>query len=458
MDLFKQYFIPLLANQPAKDKNLAFAMDVTRRISLLSQLLRYNTNSESTLNTLTQLFILFGCHGDAYRAAKNTLYGEFKEATDVVNRFENQACPPLNLHMDIINDCSLRCPMCSLSGKANSPSEENVNLMTFPVFRYIWDKVKNNVQKLILNGPGEIFSHPNIYEILNFTKPITTSITTHGNVRIEPERIIDSSVEEIVFNLDGVDQRTYEQYRAKGDFNKVIQNIQMMVKSKNFYGRGPKVVIKYLIFKHNEAYIKDIQNLAIDLKVNELRLMPCPTPPAAGADLIRKFYPLGQHHGVNRVKYIDFENNTVGLMDDLDSPYCSLAYYIPNIKINGDVTLCPSASTAVGNILEDSLENIWESPRYKTLRLQALTNRYTVKDCLSCSATHNNFGKIFTGTILEYPLPPEPSPNNTLWIKDLKIEEDYLAQLSANGLNKEVEYFEKVNKELKADNLNLRYH
>jgi MoaA/NifB/PqqE/SkfB family radical SAM enzyme len=348
------------------------------------------------------------------------------------------------INFEIITRCNLRCPMCSKGGEQGKPYDINGVVMPLPVFKSIWDKIKNYTSTLVLVGQGETFVHPKVYDILEYVSPVPIYIDTNGNIKLEAERIINSSIQELVFSVDGIDQRSYEKYRIGGNFNKVIENFSSIVKAKKLYGRGPLITLKYILFKHTEAYLDDVKKLVDKLGVDRLRVVTCVVHPAHSESLIKELYPVAVATEQSRMRYVDYDNNTLGLNYQIDSPYCMAPFTNPQIKVNGNVTCCCSSFEVVGNIIENTLPEIWHSEKYLSLRKGIISNRYNYSDCRACSREQSNYGHLFDGTILEYPNPPEPG-KNVLWMKDLKIDQDYLNYLAANGLTKEIKYFREAN-------------
>jgi MoaA/NifB/PqqE/SkfB family radical SAM enzyme len=334
--------------------------------------------------------------------------------------------------------------MCSQNGETGKPYDLKGKIMASQVFEKIWDKIKDYTKLLVLVGQGETFTHPKIYSILDYVYPKPIYIDTNGNIPLDPKKIVNSSISDLVFSLDGVDQRTYSEYRIGGHFDKVVENMRQVIKAKKELGRGPIITLKYILFKHTEPYTDEIKQLAINLGVDKLKFVPCLVYPTHNESLVKKYFP----HGLNplecRLKYVDYDNFTIGLPEIYDSPHCDVPLFNPQIKVNGDMTVCCSSFKYVGNILKSTLPEIWKSEQYSNLRKQILTNRYSFEDCLACSRMHDNFGRLFDGTILEYQKPPTPSADNTLWVDNLKIDKEYLDYLNANSLYKDIDYFVKT--------------
>jgi MoaA/NifB/PqqE/SkfB family radical SAM enzyme len=410
------------------------------QLSYELDLLRQGRNDYGIYKNLANLFVKLNYPGEAYSAINMIPRGIFNDVDSIRNLLENPPLANLNVNFEVISTCNLRCPMCSNGGNIGKPYDQHGKVMPLANFRKIWDKIKDKIRLLILVGQGETFTHPKIYDILDYVYPTPVYIDTNGNVNLNEYKIVNSSISDLIFSLDGCDQRTYGKYRVNGKFDKVINNIKNVVRVKKEKGKGPKIIIKHIVFKHTEAYLVDMQQLAKDLEVDKLEITECVVHPAHSRELIKEFLPVGKYSQLGRIKYVDFDNYTLGLNDRVDSPYCFAPINNPQIKVNGDVTLCCTSQDVVGNILKNSLENIWTSDIYSEKRKQVLTNRYKVKNCLVCSRIQNHFGDMLDGTPLAYPKPPAPS-ENTLWIKDLKIEPQYIQYLKDNSLSKDIGYY-----------------
>jgi radical SAM protein with 4Fe4S-binding SPASM domain len=68
---------------------------------------------------------------------------------------------------------------------------------------------------------------------------------------------------------------------------------------------------------------------------------------------------------------------------------CYHPFYKMNVLFNGDVILCChdwNRATAVGNVIEPSLKEVWNSPKMNEVRRLILRKRYAgVDSCKYCS-------------------------------------------------------------------------
>ncbi|MDR3039054.1 MAG: radical SAM protein [Candidatus Adiutrix sp.] len=405
-----------------------------------SNMLNYPEHRHRTLRYLAKLLWQMGHAGEAYQAALALPAEERADCAGIIKAVEVDEVPARQLafNLEIITHCNLRCPMCS-NGNGRSYDEKG-QIMSFPTFKRLWDKIRKRVNLLVLVGQGESFMHPNIYDILKLVAPTPVHIDTNANLKLDAERIVRSSLQTLIFSVDGVDQRTYEQYRVGGNFEKVLANIRAVVQAKKNLGRGPVTVFKYVVFKHNEAYLEEAEKLARQLGVDRFMVVPCLCVPEHSRELVNRLVPHGRHRVLSRIKYLDYAHGRVILNEGHDSPYCSAAMNNPNIKVEGTLTPCCSSSSRMGNLLESGFDEIWRSEPYREFRLNAFKNRFQLKDCNSCSRDANNLGRLFDGTVLEYPRRPAPSAD-ILELGQLRVEADYAAYLLENNLTKDIRYF-----------------
>ena len=72
--------------------------------------------------------------------------------------------------------------------------------------------------------------------------------------------ISEKKIDEIIISFDGTDQKTYEKYRVGGKFNQVIRGIEKLVRYKKDQKiRRPLINLQFLVLKHNEAQIEQVQ-------------------------------------------------------------------------------------------------------------------------------------------------------------------------------------------------------
>ncbi|MDR3155323.1 MAG: radical SAM protein [Deltaproteobacteria bacterium] len=458
MDSFTSNMVTLLRTEDFRGPN-ARLLKLLKDILVSAGGLRYPSLKNQTLNFLANSLAAANFLGEAYRAASLLPEGHFKDTAGLMPMIDSKGPKPRSLEvgLEIVSYCNLKCPLCTNAKESGKDYYQHGKIMPFQTFKKIWDDIRPYVSLLILVGQGETFLHPDIYKMLDYVKPTPVHIDTNGNAKINPALIIDSSVTSLLFSIDGVDQRTYGKYRAGGDFEKAVGSLSAVAAAKRAARKGPRLTWKYVVFKHNEAYTDQLQPLAQRAGADSVQFVACQVTPMNTKDLIREFMPLGLSEQAALIRYVDFQNNALGLYEANDSPYCSAPLVNPHIRINGDIEVCCSAYSPVGNVLEDGLSKVWNSEEYSSLRKRILSDRLSFHQCRACSRQQLNLGRVFDGTELEYKRPPEPVSSDILRMKDLTVDQDYLKLLHENGLKKDLEYYRarKLITEEQASGLNI---
>ena len=452
MDLFEKYFKELVAGEAKTPWHSQMAT-----LNAAAVMLKYPEHRNRTLRFLAKMLWQMGHAGEAYQAARALPPEEVGDAVNIIQALEESLPRALNTTIEIITKCNLRCPLCGGDENLYKPHANQV--MPLKMFQKIWNRVVEHTSLAILVGGGESFLHPQIYEILDFIKPTPVHVDTNGCINMDHERIVRSSLKTLIFSVDGVDQRTHEQYRVGGNFHRVIENIKAAVAAKKKYGRGPDIIFKYIIFRHNEAYLTEAARLAQELGVDRFQTNPCNCSADVSQEIVRRFIPVGRE-SITRIDHIDYGSGDIVPVKSMDTPLCLTPLQNPYIQIDGTFRPC-CALRVPGfkwepqteeerreaawwreemNILNNRLEDLWRVPPLRDFRIRALQDRYAEPAYNGCLFPVNTLGRVFDGTELEPPR-RKPSSEDILKIKDLRIEADYAAWLLENGLSQDIQYY-----------------
>lgn len=354
------------------------------------------------------------------------------------------------LNIEVSTACNIRCALCFHGRNANSYHSLN-QLMPLDRFKIIWDKMKGRTQRLFLQGWGESFMNPDIYDMIEYCAPTPVYLDTNGNLPLNADRLVKcENFEQLTFSIDGIDQRTYEQYRVGGSFDKAVANLSRVIAAKQKAGaKNPHIVFKFVTFKHNEMYVEPARQLARRLGADEFKQTFChvneTTPDFRRA--IMDFIPLG-YPEMAGIKGFDLSQRMMVPSDDAGSPFCRIPSMAPIVKIDGTVAYC--VGTQIHNpeldLLKRDFDSIWNDPAYRQYRLEAIGDKNAREECRACQSWQKpSFRQAFEGTPAPYP-PDIEFSDDILYLKDLTLEPDYVRQLRARGLTDELRYFEKLGK------------
>ncbi len=145
--------------------------------------------------------------------------------------------------------CALRCPSCPRAELA--PTREGAVFLSVAIWRRVLRSLRDegySVDLFLTTGLGDPLTHPRIEDLVESireffpTTPIT--INTHGNYRLAKVFPRGAFPDRLLVSVDGLHQRSYEQYRINGD---VATALEFMRDARQLPGRRPAVEWKYIL-------------------------------------------------------------------------------------------------------------------------------------------------------------------------------------------------------------------
>ena len=151
--------------------------------------------------------------------------------------------------------CTNKCYYCSM-GKKNKGTIMNLTDIKYNL-KFLKDL---GTKGLILSGGGEPLLNPNFKETINIanTFGLDTGIITNGTELNEDNRkVILKNSKWVRISLDAIDEEQYTKIRGVNTFNKVINNIQALIKEKNKFKSTCTIGVQMVVNKYNYKTIKD---------------------------------------------------------------------------------------------------------------------------------------------------------------------------------------------------------
>ena len=213
-------------------------------------------------------------------------------------------------------------------------------------------------------------------------KGIYVETCTNGDLA-NAEGIIYSDINQVSFQISGLDDASHEVYRVRSNFTKVSSNIKELVKLRNQTPESNvKIEIGFIVMKHNEKQIPEFLEWAEEIGVDKANLIdPCVRSVAEGKIMLpddRKFWFYDEeafNRGILRPKY--YTDNE-----------CTWIWNSTMINWNGDVVPCcrdPHGRHVFGNAFTTPLKEIWNSEQVKEFRKRIIKNQGGVEICKLCS-------------------------------------------------------------------------
>ncbi len=279
---------------------------------------------------------------------------------------------PYVIMVDTTNFCNLRCPFCP-TGQGMKKNTIKPKVMGVENFKKIFSQLENYLFCVDFYNWGEPLLNPKIFEIIKHVsdKGIFTRMSSNLNLLDErlAERIIDSGLDLLVVSIDGTTSRTYRKYRIGGDFDKVLNNLKILIAKKKEMNRdNPKVLWQFLVFRHNEHEVEKAEKMARELGVDIF-------VPGYSAYIPTEDY---EKWAPKSDKHVRFEKTRA-------EEYCDWPWVAATVDSEGKATTCCFLyEKPIGDLKESSFWRIWNSEEYRKARKYIRTKRSTGGVCDGC--------------------------------------------------------------------------
>jgi len=271
--------------------------------------------------------------------------------------------------------CNLRCPECAMGGKLITRKHQMIGLDRFKILA---DKIRPYATFLYPYIWGEPTLNPDLVPMLRYVSGFTaTNISTNGMTMTErlAEDLITSGVSSIIVSIDGYTQDIYGKYRVGGDVNKAFSALAHLQRFNLKHGRLVQLAPQFIVFRHNQhemgAFLETCRSIGLE--------------PAFKAPYLRED---------SQFEYSDFQDfirshSATEAEQKQAMRECADARNTFTILVDGSVVACcydHDNATVFGNLFEQEVEEIWNSPKYRQYRWDVLTGNapaFCGQNCLT---------------------------------------------------------------------------
>lgn len=177
---------------------------------------------------------------------------------------------PRRIRIEASSWCQLRCPSCPTTSGAIHPAVGS-GFLKIEDFRKVID-LNPALEEIEISNYGEIFLNPQLFHILEYAHRKRVKITIGNGVNLNHvkeeilEALVNYEVRQLTCSIDGASQETYRIYRVRGDFNRVIRNVETINTFKAQYqSQFPHLTWQFVVFGHNEHEIPIAREMAARL-------------------------------------------------------------------------------------------------------------------------------------------------------------------------------------------------
>ena len=274
--------------------------------------------------------------------------------------------PPC-LQIEPTSICNYRCIMCYQSdSNFVGKSKGYMGHMDIDMFKRIVDEIAGKVEAVTLASRGEPLLHKDIVGMLEYCRNKFLALKLNTNASILDERMIhallSSDLQILVFSIDAADKEMYEKIRVRGNFEKVVKNLENFRDIRMREYSQSKMVVRISGVKLNaEQDIDDMEDFW-----------------GAFADIVAF------------TNYNPWQDSYENQVNSVDSA-CTELWRRMFVWWDGKVNPCDfdyKSTLSQWNFEKQTVSEAWISDAYNELRARHLnTERSAVEPCRRCVVT-----------------------------------------------------------------------
>ena len=273
------------------------------------------------------------------------------------------------IYVEITNICNLKCKFCL-------ETKREKRFMSINKFENVINKIKDYTDLILLHVKGEPLLHKNLKEILDICEKnnIKVNITTNTTLLKDNINILSNSLSVRQLNLSMHDLEQNE----LDEKERILQVIKYIKQIKE---NNKKIIVSYRLWNMSKIGENSRNLIFLDLLEKEYKIK----------NILEKckqkdFVELDENVFLNQDIEFEWPSMNTEIISNVGKCY-GLKNQIA-ILVNGDVVPCcldTDGDMVLGNILEETLEEILEKERTKRI-IEGFNNSQLVEElCKRCT-------------------------------------------------------------------------
>lgn len=291
---------------------------------------------------------------------------------------------PRYLYLEPVFGCNYRCFFC-IHGRGFRIEREQLDPTLFNKLKPIIE----SVEYVHMSGLGEPFLNDHLINYLLHFREINKRYYICSNGSVIKDKHIDvmtTSRSELSISLDAGDKETYEKLRHPTNWDKIISTLkkisEIKAQRKSPY---PLIYLTFNINRSNLMSLKNLPDLCRELAINAVRFSWTMLPKdhkkysifndqTTTTQIIQGVSNQLQKSGIQVRNGAVFQEYTRG---------CWNLSQFTFVRANGVVAACCSRWVAIGSLLENPFEDIWNGMPHRRLSFGIFYNR-PIERCKTC--------------------------------------------------------------------------
>lgn len=284
-------------------------------------------------------------------------------------------CRPRLCVLELTNRCNLRCPMCTHSIRDWKRSDAGEEILEKVRSLYPWLEI------LDLTSCGESLLSPLFWKALEEAPPGTQTKHLTNGLLVDPsvaERLVESQLSKLQISLDAVSRETYQRIRGVDGLERVLEHCKAVAAAKRRHSSlKPWLGLNCTLAQSNIDELVPLIRLAAEIGFQgvESHFLYVTTPELKTDSL---YWDLDHTRTVfdeaDRVAEdvgIRFERPSVPGLEGGEKEgvgFCIEPWEMVFLRATGEVSVCSFSPECFQPFPEESLEDLWDGPRYQQFR------------------------------------------------------------------------------------------
>ena len=301
---------------------------------------------------------------------------------------------PRFIDLALTDNCNLKCIMCVRT----TDKTIELNELNFEQVKNIIDKVSEYATTIQLaGGLGEPLLYRHIFDAIEYSKEkgLEVLLTSNGTLLNTKniDRLINSGLDYLSLSIDGATKETFETIRAGANFDRTITGIRNLCRIRDKKKANLKIeFVPVIMIGKNLHEVSALVRLAKEVGVDGIAFSDVSYwVEGESADN----YAVRTAEDKKEIKDIfkEAEGLGKGLNIDVRLPpmelstdkiVCYQPWYMLPITTKGDVRPCCGVHNIfMGNILEQSLDEIWNGKKFVEWR-RRMNSKNPPEACIKC--------------------------------------------------------------------------
>lgn len=319
---------------------------------------------------------------------------------------------PRSIYIEPTSRCNELCQQCPRT----LLSREEDRDLTFDEFRRIVDQFPE-LERVVLHGLGEPLLNKELPGMIRYLKDRGVYVLFNSNGILLNEKrgraLIESGLDEYRLSMDGSSREMYAHVRGVDAFDKIWRNVKAFIAlQRSLDASKPAVSLWFTAMRENLPELPGLVNLATNAGIKEIYLQRLVYFDQGLAASKQSLFRRSSQEELELVKSCEqtcrergITFRAAGSATPLESlirdfgerPWsgCNRPYTLTYITSSGNVLSCCFApfghrsareykeERVLGNVFQQSIENIWHGERYKAFR-RAFESDQPARHCSQC--------------------------------------------------------------------------